>query len=284
MNSINNFMNGLFDVALIPLEWLGTAWALILASGLFGIAALIGFKYISYQQGIKASKDKIKGHMIAIRIYQDDLVVVSQSVVKVLLRNVQYLGLNFGPFIPLAIPFVFVVAQFATRYGFSALPVETVDGSLLAGHGTELVVEFSPEQRNAAADLKIELPDGVVALSGLVRDGKNGIAFQEVAATKPGVHEIAFVLADGTREVKLLAAGESTRMMQPERVKSMFLAMLWPAEPSFASDSAFERISFEYPDSDLGWLPGGIGGVLLVFLIASMAFGILVLKPLGIQI
>lgn len=284
MNSINNFMNSVFDVVLTPLEWLGTSWALIIASGVFGIVALVGFKYISYQQGIKASKDKIKGHMIAIRIYQDDLVVVSQSVVKVLLRNCQYLGLNFGPFIPLAIPFVFVIAQFATRYGFSAIPVETLDPSLLAGHGTELVVEFSPDQRNAAADLKIELPDGVVALSGLVRDGSNGMAFQEVAATKAGVHEIAFVLADGTREIKLLVAGEATRMMQPERVKSVFESVLWPAEASFASDSAFERISFVYPDSDLGWMPGGIGGVLLVFLIASMAFGIVVLKPLGIQI
>ena len=284
MNSINSFMNSVFDLVLAPLEWLGVSWALIIASGLFGIVALIAFKFISYQNGIKASKDKIKGHMIAIRIYQDDLVVVSQSVVKVLLRNCQYLGLNFGPFVPLAIPFVFVVAQFATRYSFDALPVETIDGKLLAGHGTELVVEFGSEQRGAADGLKIELPDGVVALSGIVRDGQNGMAFLEVAATKPGVHEIAFVLADGTREVKLLAAGEATRQMQPERVKSAFMAALWPAEDRFPSDSAFERISFEYPDSDLGWLPGGLGGVLLVFLIASMAFGIAILKPLGIQI
>ena len=161
MNGINGFVNGLFDVVLTPLEWLGTSWALILASGVFGIVALIGFKYISYQKGIKASKDKIKGHMIAIRIYQDDLIVVSKSVIKVLLRNLQYLTLNFGPFVPLAIPFVFVVAQFVTRYGFAPLPVETIDGSLLAGHGTELTVEFSPDRRDAADLLSVELPDGV---------------------------------------------------------------------------------------------------------------------------
>ena len=284
MNGINGFVNGLFDVVLTPLEWLGTSWALILASGVFGIVALIGFKYISYQKGIKASKDKIKGHMIAIRIYQDDLIVVSKSVIKVLLRNLQYLTLNFGPFVPLAIPFVFVVAQFVTRYGFAPLPVETIDGSLLAGHGTELTVEFSADRRDAADLLSVELPDGVVALSGLVRDGQNGVAFLEVAATQPGVHEIAFVLSDGTRETKELVAGEAKRRFQPERVKSVFASLLWPAEPTFGSDSPFERIAFVYPDSDLGWLPGGVGGVLLVFLIASMAFGILVLKPLGIQI
>ena len=51
------------------------------------------------------------------------------------------------------------------------------------------------------------------------------------------------------------------------------------------NDSPIERISFVYPDSDLGWLPGsGILGVMLVFLVASMAFGVAILKPLGIQI
>ena len=284
MNAINGFMNGLFDLALTPLEWLGTDWALILASGVFGICALIAFKFISWQHGIKASKDKIKGHMIAIRIYQDDLVVVFQSIVKVLLRNLQYLGLNFGPFVPLAIPFVFVVAQFVTRYSFGPVPVESADAKRLAGHGVELVVEFSPDRRDAAQGLEVELPDGVVALSGLVRDGANGVAYLEVAATAPGVHELGFRLADGTRETKQLVAGEPVRRFQPERVKGAFASLLWPAEPSFDSDSAFERIAFTYPDSDLGWLPGGVGGVLLVFLIASMAFGVLILKPLGIQI
>lgn len=284
MNAVNRLANSLFDLLLTPLELMGAEMALILTSGVIGIVALIAFKYISWQKGIKGTKDKIKGHMIAIRIYQDDLVVVFQSVIKVLLRNLQYLSLNFGPFVPLAIPFVFVVAQFVTRYSFDGIPVETLDSSVLAGHGTELSVEFSADQRNAADGLSIELPDGVVALSGLVRDGQNGVAFMEVAATQPGVHEVVFVLADGTRETKLLVAGEATRTMQPERVKSVFASLLWPAEPSFASDSAFERISFVYPDSNLGWLPGGVGGVLLVFLIASMAFGILVLKPLGIQI
>jgi hypothetical protein len=44
-------------------------------------------------------------------------------------------------------------------------------------------------------------------------------------------------------------------------------------------------VSFVYPESDLGWLPGsGPMGVILVFLVASMAFGIAALKPLGVQI
>ena len=74
--------------------------------------------------------------------------------------------------------------------------------------------------------------------------------------------------------------------MQPERVGSFFASWLWPAEPTTGGTS-FEHVAFAYPERTLpglGFLPGGPFGVLLVFLIASMLFGVLILKPLGIQI
>ena len=60
--------------------------------------------------------------------------------------------------------------------------------------------------------------------------------------------------------------------------------MLWPAEERFGADSPLERVAFIYPDSDLGWLPGGPGGVLIIFVLASMLFGFIALKPLGVKI
>jgi hypothetical protein len=72
--------------------------------------------------------------------------------------------------------------------------------------------------------------------------------------------------------------------MQPARGRGFESALLWPAEPTFASDSPFESIAFVYPDADLGWLPSGTGGVLIVFLISSLVFGALAIKPLRIQI
>ena len=76
MNTINRIMSSIFDVALTPFELLGSELALILVSGLFGIVALILFKHISWQAGIKGVKDKIKGNMIAIRIYQDQVALL----------------------------------------------------------------------------------------------------------------------------------------------------------------------------------------------------------------
>lgn len=284
MNAANHAVTAIFDAFLKPFELVGPEFALIAVSGIFGVIALIAFKHISYQRGIKAAKNKIKAHLIEIRIYQDDLAIVSKAIGKVLLRNFQYLALNFGPFVPLSLPFVFVLAQLVVRYGFAPVPTTLPGAEVLPGRGTMIEVRLDAQHAQMVDGLRFEFPEGVRPLSPLVRAPSEGRAFQEVVATAAGEHAIALVLADGTREVKSFVAGVPARRMQPERGKGFFSALLWPAEDTFASESPFDEIKFVYPDSDLGWLPGGVGGVLLVFLVASMAFGAAVMKPLGVQI
>ncbi len=293
MNAVNGALNALFDLLLTPLEWAGDATALIVVSGVFGVLALLVFKQISWQAGIKLAKDKIKGHMIAIRLYQDDLAVVLKSVLNVLVRNVQYLGLNFGPFIPLALPFVFVSAQFVVRYAYAPLPLIAPDAEVMSGRGVMLEIELAEGRGEQIRDLKVTLPAGLRAVSPLVRAPRQGRAFQEFVASAPGEHEIVLELG-GVRETKLVVAGDTApRAMQPRRVSSAdWLSIsdpnrwpaLWPAEPAFASDSPFRVVAIAYPYRDQGWLPDGEFGILLTFVLASMLFGVVALKPLGVQI
>jgi hypothetical protein len=294
MNALNRALNRTFDLVLAPLERLGVAWSLIVVAGVFGVLALVAFKHISSQQRIKAVKDRIKGHLIAIRLFQDDLRVVGGSVAKILGRNVQYLALNFGPFVPLAVPFVFVAAQLVVRYAYAPVALTKEPAALLAGAGTLLEVHLEKDAARRIGELTVELPDGVVALSPLVRIPAEGRAFQEIAATKSGVHSIRLSLGGGTVETKTFCAGDaSLRSMQPRRVNAGdwyrlddpdHWPALWPAEAGFDADSPFACVAIAYPERDLGWLPGGEGGILLVFVLASMAFGLVALKPLGVQI
>jgi hypothetical protein len=285
MDSVNSAVTAFFDIVLTPFEALGREFALVMISGLFGILALFVFKYISNQKGIKAAKDRIKGHLIEIRIYQDDLWVVAKAVGKVVLRNLQYVGYNLLPFVPLAIPFVFVLAQFVTRYGFAPLPVQADGPNALAGRGTVVQVELAKGHEAEIAGLTIEYPPFLHPLTGPVRAPSEGRAFQEVVATAPGRGRITLTLADGTRVTKDVVAGDQApRMMQPERVQGLFLSWLWPAETSFDAQSPFHRVHFAYPDGKLRWMPDGVFGVLIVFLVASIVFGLAVMKPLKVQI
>src|SRR5258705_3201828 len=230
MNALNHAVTRIFDRLLAPLEQFGFAFALVVTSAVFGVLALIAFKHLSSQRRIKAAKDKIKAHLIEIRIYQDDLAIVGRAIGKVLLRNFQYLGLNLGPFVPLSIPFVLVIAQLAVRYGFDPVAVHGPDEHVMPGRGTMIEVELARDRAADVAGLAMVLPAGVRALSPLVRVASEGRAWQEVAATAPMAGEIGFVLADGTRVSKEMSAGRASGPIQPERASGIWSALLWPAE------------------------------------------------------
>ncbi len=283
MNAINRAVTKFFDLVLTPLEAISDEFALLVVSGVFGVLALWIFKYISWQEGIKATKNKIKGNLIEIRLYQDDLVVVSKAIAQVLWRNGKYLCLNFLPFVPLAIPFTMVVAQMVVRYAYEPVAIQQVEETRLAGDGITLTVYGDTD---AIAGLELDLPEGLTQVSPLVRIPGQETASAEFFAEAPGVYDIV-LRSNGDAVTKRFVAGtveEDVRTMQPERVVGWFSALLWPAEDTLG-DTGLSHVSFAYPESDLGWLPfEGVFGVLLNFVLASMLFGFLALKPLGVQI
>ena len=283
MNALNGIANGLFDLLCRPAASLGWLTVLVLLSGIFGVLALIAFKHLSFQRRIKAAKDLIKAHMIEIRLYQDDLRIVGRAILKVLGRNAQYLGLNLVPLVPLALPFGIVAAQLVTRFGFVPAPVHAPTQQLLAGQGTTLAIQLSESARQRVGELELHYPKGLVPVSPLVRVPETGRAFQEFVARTPGCYSIELVLG-GERETKQYCAGEATPQLQPERGQGFFSALLYPAEPTLPSGSAFARVSFRYPEREFRWLPDGPEGVLLFFLVVSMLFGLALMKPLHVQV
>lgn len=285
MNALNRSLTAIFDAVLWPFERLGPGWSLVLVSGIFGVLALFLFKHVSAQKRIRYVKDRIKGHLIEIRIWQDDLGVVGKSTVKVLLRNLQYLGLNLLPFIPLSIPFVFVLAQLVVRYAYRPLELHAPHSALMAGQGTTLQIRLSDAAASRAGEVVVRLPPGLEAVSPLVRVPSEGRAFQELVARQSGEYEVVVEVPGLGSATKLVAAGDATpRTLQPSRGTGVLDALLWPAEPTFEAGSPFEAVALTYPDRDLGWLPAGPGGIVLTFLVASMVFGALAIKPLKVSI
>jgi hypothetical protein len=288
MDALNGFCNGLFNILFAPFDGLGGFGALVtitIVSIVFMPLSMLFFKRFSSQRGIAAAKGKIKGHMIEIRIYQDDLVVVLKAVGKVLYYNFKYLFLNFAPFIPISVPFVLVVAQLVVRFGFAPIPVEERNvADLQAGQGVTITVHMQPGHEAEAKQLKLILPDTLQAVSPLVRSAEDGVAFQEVVAVAAGARDLELQVGTQMATKRIVTGTEIERLMQPERVNDFWLAWLWPAEPTFGGDSAFATVSFTYPDRELKWMPDGAEGVFLMFLIIAFVIGGAAIKIFDIQI
>ena len=140
-------------------------------------------------------------------------------------------------------------------------------------------------QADAVQGLELLLPDGIVAVSPLVRSRAEGAAFLEVVARAPVESGIELSI-DGRRvgTKDIVAGTDPTRRMQPERVSGFWASWLWPAEDTFGPQSPVAAVKFAYPERNLRLLPGGPLGILIVFFLASIVFGIAILKPLNIQI
>jgi len=286
LNGLNRLVTRVFDVLLAPLEWVGVEFSLLVVSAVFGVLALWVFKHISWQRGIRSTKRRITAHLLEIRIYQDDLGVVARALGKVLRHNVVYLGLNVVPFVPLVLPFALVVAQLVVRYAFEPASIAQVvqaqsSAQAIAGDGITVTIRGDAA---AIEGLELLLPDGLVARTPLARVPTSGLAAQEFVATEPGEYTLRFWTAGGVETTKrFVAGGARPRTLQPERARGL-AAWLWPAEESLAGTGLTE-ISFVYPESELGWLPGrGPFGVILVFVVASMLAGVVALRPLGVHI
>ena len=258
---------------------------------MFGALALLLFKYISPQKAIGRAKNRVKGHLIEVRMYQQNLGLVTRAIGKVLWHNLRYLVLNIGPFVPLTLPFVLVAGQLVVRYGFDPVPVTPIHEAQapngLAGRGVTVSLHLSKVL--AAQPIRFEPSEDLRPISPLVHSANQGRAFQEFAPTRKGLHEL-IVHVGGQSTIKTLWAGSGEVLSQPRipiqpvRVDG-WARLLWPAERGLGDIPTLRRIAFEYPVRDLGWLPGrGPTWVLIWFVLASLVGGGLAIRPLGVEI
>ena len=117
---INYFITRFFDILLYPFGFIPEFWGILFLSVLMSFFVLVMYKYISSPRGIKEAKDKIKAHILAIRLYKDFWKVNAVSFFKSLFYIFKYFTLNMVPLLVI-IPILFpAFVQMDIRYGMRA--------------------------------------------------------------------------------------------------------------------------------------------------------------------
>ena len=112
---------------------------------------VVVFRYTSDQKAIRIAKDHLKAHLLALRLFQDQIPVVMRSYGRIVLATGRYLRLAFKPLLFVIVPLILLIVQ-----------VDRYLGSDAAGERAAISREGTDGNPNA-------LNDSVAATAGWAR-------------------------------------------------------------------------------------------------------------------
>jgi len=244
----------------------------VVLSLVVGLVMVVVFGYTSDQKAIGVAKDQLKAHLLAVRLYRDQIPVVMGSYGKILRGTGRYLKLAFKPLLYVIIPITLLIAQIDRYLGQAPIPV------------------------NAPFLLTVQL-DGNAGLNDVTLGLPPEITITAPPVHIPAAHEIVWRLAgskEGKYEVKVAAAGQSATKcvcvggdlprLSIVRLRGRFWRRMFSsAEPALPENSPMESISINYQDRNIEIAGYGMNWIWLFFIL-SMIVGFIFKELLGIQI
>ena len=233
---------------------------------------VVVFRYTSDQKAIHVAKDHLKAHLLALRLFQDQIPVVLRSYGRILLATGRYLRLAFMPLLFVIVPLTLVIVQLDRYLG--STPVE---------QGHAFLITAKVADRAALDATSLELPDGLAVTAPAVHiPAENEVAWR-VTAAKDGNY-IVDVKASGQTLSKSVVVGSGFWRLSPMRLRGQLLErILFSAEPALPANNPIEAIEVQYPARDIvfAWFEWNW---IWLFFVLSLVAGFFFKSILGIEI
>lgn len=262
-----------YAAAIAAFSWFTSPLAIVIALSLVvGLLMVVLFGYTSDQKAIGVAKDQLKAHLLAVRLYRDQIPVVMGSYAKILRGTGRYLKLAFKPLLYVIVPITLLMVQIDRYLGQAPialnapflLTVHTTNGEALNGAALEL----PPEIRMTAPPVHVVAENEVV---------------WRLAGSSEGRYEVKVVAAGQTVEKKVCVGNDLPRI-STVRLRGKFWERIFSsAEPALPENSPIESISINYPDRNIDIAGYGMNWIWLFFIL-SMVAGFVFKELLGIQI
>src|SRR3954465_2247367 len=143
----------------------------------FGISMVIGlvmvivFGYTSDQKAIRIAKDRLKAHLLALRLFQDQIHVVLRSYGRIVLATGHYLRLAFKPLLFVIVPMTFLIVQ-----------LDRYLGSVPLSAGQTFLLKARMDNPDVLNQTSLQLPGGLIATAPPVHvPAENEVAWRLVA-------------------------------------------------------------------------------------------------------
>jgi len=237
-----------------------------------GLLMVVLFGYTSDQKAIGVAKDQLKAHLLAVRLYRDQIPVVMGSYGKILRGTGRYLKLAFKPLLYVIIPITLLIAQIDRYLGATPIPPNTP--FLLTVHTTG---------GDALSDATLGLPPEITMSAPPVHVPAENEIVWRLVGSKEGKYEVK-IAVDGQSAAKAACVGRDMPRISTVRLRGHFWERMFSsAEPALPEDSPIESISINYPDRNIEVAGYGMNWIWLFFIL-SMVAGFIFKELLGIKI
>jgi hypothetical protein len=268
---INYFLTRACDMLLWPFAKFAPFWGIFFLSVVTSLFVLVVYRAISNPQKVKDTKNQIKAHILAIRLYRDFWKTIIVSFFKSLYYTGKYFVLNLIPlFVVLPLMFLLFV-QMDIRYGMRPFRVNE-DIMVKAG--------FSQDISKLSVELQAD-PHFQTRMNPVFITALREVNWK-LRASQNGASDIA-INVNGTTVRKNLLIGESVPALSNKKMAaSSWAHFIYPVEKLLAPAPALKYISLEYPSRSIGFL--GIHTHWLVYyLVLTMIIALALKKRFGVE-
>jgi len=268
---INYFLTRGCDLLLWPLHKLPPFWGVFAFSLLTSLIVLVVYRAVSNPQKVKDTKNQIKAHILAIRLYRDFWKVIIISFFKSLYYTGKYFVLNLIPLF-LVLPLMFLLfVQMDIRYGMRPFRVNE-DIMVKAGFSQDigkLTVELQADT-HFQAQMNPVFIDSLREVNWKLRAGQNGTAAIAISV-------------NGTTVRKNLVIGASVPALSNKKMTASGWAhFIYPVEKLLEPAQDLKYISLQYPPRSIGFL-GLHGHWLFYYLALTMIIALALKNKFGVE-
>ena len=260
----NSIFGKIFEIVFFPFKSM-TPWiGMIFISFLTALLMLCVFRFTSHQQGIKQVKNKIKAHLLEIRLFKDSLNVSLRAQGNILRYNLKYIGYSIKPLLVMIIPLILILLQLNLWFGYQ---------SLTPGQEVILKVEVDEDLSLLDTEFLIESSSGLVIETPPLRIEEKREVNWKLFAKETGIHELSMTV-NGHRIVKKVAVAQKPlSKISPVKIRRNFMAELFnPGEAPLPANHPIKSLEIKYPLNYMSLFGWRIHW-LIVYFALSIIFG-----------
>lgn len=264
MHIVNLFFGRVVDLLLLPFRGLSPWFGMTAASLLTALLMLEVFKLTSNQAAIRKAKDRIKAHLLELRLYKDNMRVAFRAQAGILKANLRYLAGNLKPLLVMIVPLVLILAQLSLW--FDRAPLQP-------GEATLVKVGLDDRVDPVSLGLELEASAGLEVTSPAVRIPDEHQVVWRFKAVTAGSGRLLLRTGGRTLEKSVTVSGRRlTKVSALASRGSLWKQVLYPGEPPLPAGTPIRSVEVLYPAKSLTAFGLGVHW-LIAYLILSIAFG-----------